>query len=74
MDKHVKGVEIMEKILKELDSAYGILSTMSVSHENVQKLAAAESKLQRVYKELKELADKMESEKKIENKEGIDNG
>lgn len=55
----------LDKALKELDSAYGILSTMLVSRENVQKLAAAESKIQRVYNDLKALSEK---------KEGTDNG
>ena len=50
----------MENILKELDAVYGILSTMSVSHDNVQKLAAAEVKLQRVYADLKALNEKKE--------------
>lgn len=46
----------IDEILKELDAAYGILSTMLVSHENVQKLAAAEAKLQRVYNQVKDLS------------------
>lgn len=50
----------MEHILKELNAAYGILSSMLVSHDNVQKLAAAEVKLQRVYAALKALSKKEE--------------
>ena len=45
----------MKEILKELDNAYAILASISVSHDGVQKMAAAQVKLQKVYAELKKL-------------------
>ena len=44
--------DTMEDILKELDSAYQILFSITVSHDGVQKMAVAQAKLQKVYAEL----------------------
>ena len=42
----------MENVLKELDSAFRIISTIPVSGDNVEIMAAAKAKLRAVYAEL----------------------
>lgn len=51
----------MEKLLKELDTAFGLISSVPVSGENVDVMAAARNKLRGVYAELKKLSKEVET-------------
>lgn len=46
---------IVENILKELDMAFGLISSILVSGEAVDSMAVARQKLRGVYAELKKL-------------------
>ena len=45
----------MENVLKELDYAFRIISTIPVSGDNVEIMAAAKAKLRAAYAELSKL-------------------
>ena len=52
----------MEKLLKELDIAFSLISSVPVSGENVDVMAAARNKLRGVYAELKKLSENAKKE------------
>lgn len=51
----------MEKLLKELDTAFGLISSIPVSGEAVDTMAVARQKLRGVYAELKKLSAEKET-------------
>lgn len=51
----------MENILKELDMAFGLISSIPVSGEAVDTMAVARQKLRGVYAELKKLSAEKET-------------
>lgn len=51
----------MENILKELDMAFGLISSILVSGEAVDTMAVARQKLRGVYAELKKLSAEKET-------------
>jgi hypothetical protein len=53
----------MDEILKKVDAAFQLISSIPVSGDNVDIVAAARNNLRAVYAELKKL-----------DKEGLDNG
>lgn len=57
----------MDEILKELESVYQTISSIPVTHDSVDAMAVARSKLRKVYAQLKE-AD-VESTRKEETNE-----
>lgn len=50
----------MTDILKKLDEAFRLLSTIPVSHDNVEVMATAKAKLRAVYAELEHKDQKKE--------------
>lgn len=57
----------MDEILKELESVYQTISSIPVTHDSVDAMAVARSKLRKVYAQLKEV--NVESTGKEENDE-----
>lgn len=57
----------MDEILKELESVYQIISSIPVTHDSVDAMAVARSKLRKIYARLKET--NAESTRKEENDE-----
>lgn len=53
---------IVENILKELDMAFGLISSIPVSGEAVDTMAVARQKLRGVYAELKKLSENAKKE------------
>lgn len=51
-----------EKLMKELDIAFGLISSVPVSGEAVDTMAAARQKLRGVYAELKKLNENAKKE------------
>lgn len=45
----------MDEILKELESVYQTISSIPVTHDSVDAMAVARSKLRKVYAQLKEV-------------------
>jgi hypothetical protein len=58
------GGKTMERILKDLDECFKLISSVPVSGESVDMIAAARNKLRKIYAELKnaELKDKGETD------------
>lgn len=44
----------MDEILKELESVYQTISSIPVTHDSVDAMAVARSKLRKIYAQLKE--------------------
>lgn len=57
----------MDEILKDLESVYQIISNIPVTHDSVDAMAVARSKLRKIYAQLKET--NAESTRKEENNE-----
>lgn len=57
----------MDEILKELESVYQTISSIPVTHDSVDAMAVARSKLRKVYAQLKEV--NIESTRKEGNDE-----
>lgn len=57
----------MDEILKELESVYQTISSIPVTHDSVDAMAVARSKLRKIYAQLKET--NVESTGKEENDE-----
>lgn len=57
----------MDEILKDLESVYQMISNIPVTHDSVDAMAVARSKLRKVYTQLKET--NVESTGKEENDE-----
>lgn len=57
----------MDEILKELESVYQTISSIPVTHDSVDAMAVARSKLRKVYAQLKEV--NVESTRKEGNDE-----
>lgn len=57
----------MDEILKELESVYQTISSIPVTHDSVDAMAVARSKLRKVYAQLKEV--NVESARKEGNDE-----
>lgn len=57
----------MNEILKELESVYQTISSIPVTHDSVDAMAVARSKLRKVYAQLKEV--NVESARKEGNDE-----
>lgn len=57
----------MDEILKELESVYQTISSIPVTHDSVDAMAVARSKLRKIYARLKETS--AESTGKEENDE-----
>lgn len=52
----------MDELLKELDSAYRMISSIAVSGDSVDVMAAARAKLRKVYVGLKDQSKEVESD------------
>lgn len=52
----------MDEIMKNLDMAYGLISSIPVSGEAVDTMAVARQKLRGVYAELKKLSENAKKE------------
>lgn len=57
----------MDEILKELESVYQTISSIPVTHDSVDAMAVARSKLRKIYALLKDAT--VESTRKEENDE-----
>lgn len=49
----------MKDILNELDSAFQLIASIPVSHNNVEIMATAKSKLRTVYAEIQKMSEEV---------------
>ncbi len=62
----------MDEILKELEAVFQTISSIPVTHDSVDMMAVARSKLRKVYAQLKEA--NVEFPRKEENADGSEHG
>lgn len=62
----------MDEILKELEAVFQTISSIPVTHDSVDMMAVARSKLRKVYAQLKEV--NVEFPRKEENADGSEHG
>ena len=62
----------MDEILKELEAVFQTISSIPVTHDSVDMMAVARSKLRKVYTQLKEA--NVESPRKEEPADGSEHG
>lgn len=62
----------MDQILKNIDSAFRLMSSIPVSGDNVDIMSAARNNLRRAYAELEKMNTKKETEKPNAKEEPAD--